>query len=430
MVTCRGLRNSGFGLMSLFAVLLSSHPARSVEFKTGEQVTIAADQVLADDLYMTGDTLTVLGRVEGDVVASGRIVRIEGTVAGDLIAAGQVVVIQGEVLDDVRIAGMTLKLDEGARVGDDVIAAGFSFQSTPGSRVAGDTRVMGYQALIGGEHLQGLEANLIGLEISGTVVGDVEANVESEAGPAWWTQFVQSPVPLPMVDAGLKLTSEARIEGDLSYHATGLASIAEKAAISGEIRHEIKEVPPVPRPSVGQRLGRFIRWIVVLFLVGATLLWLVPDKMKGVGDTVKDRPLASLGWGLVALLGFPVAMILVLVLTLALTMAFGLMTLNKAVALVLVLGGVTGILLAAMLWTAMSYLAPAAAAFGGGRWLLTRGERAEKSRYLSLVVGLILIAMLGMVPIIGAPVRWLVSLIGLGAGALWSVRYRSRGQPS
>ena len=320
MAANRGLRSSRIGLISLFAVLLSSHPARSVEFKTGEQVTIAADEVLADDLYLTGDSLTVLGRVEGDVVASGRIVRIEGTVAGDLIAAGQVVVIQGEVVDDVRIAGMTLKLEEGARIGDDVIAAGFSFESTPCSRVAGDTRLKGYQALIGGEHLQGLEASLIGLEISGNVIGDVEATVESEAGPAWWTQFVQSPVPLPIVDAGLKLTSEARIEGDLSYHATGPASIAEEATISGEIRHEIKEVPPVPRPSVGQRLGRFIRWIVVLFLVGATLLWLVPDKMKGVGDTVTGRPLASLGWGLVALLGFPVAMILVLVLTLALTM--------------------------------------------------------------------------------------------------------------
>lgn len=428
MVGCWKLTVSRVGVVLLLSVLMLSFPAQSVEFKTGEQVTIASDVVIEDDLYMTGDTMTVLGRVEGDVVASGRIVRIEGTVVGDLIAAGQVVVITGEVLDDVRIAGMTLKLAEGARVGDDVIAAGFSFESESDSRVGGDTRLMGYQASIGGEHLQGLEATLVALKISGSVVGNVEANVDSEAGPSWWTRFMQSPVPLPMVDPGLMVTAEARIQGDLSYQSTAAATIAEGAKVSGETRHEVKEVAPVPRLSVGQRIGKFVRWIAVLFLVGATLLWLVPDKMMGVAGTLVDRPLASLGWGLVTLLGFPVAMILVLVLSLALTMAFGLMTLDSAVALVLVLGGVTLILLATKLWATLFYLAPAIAAFAGGRWLLTRDGKAEKNRYLSLLVGLTLLALLGLVPFVGAPIRWLVSLIGLGAGALWSVRYLARTQ--
>ena len=300
---------------SLLSVLLLSVPAPAVEFKTGEQVTIARDQVVEDDLYMTADTMTVLGRVKGDVVASGRIVRIEGTVEGDLIAAGQVVVITGEVLDDVRIAGMTLKLDEGARVGDDVIAAGFSFESATDSQVGGKTRLMGYQASIGGEHLQGLEVTLVGLRISGRVVGNVDANVDTEAGSAWWTRFMQSPVPLPMVDPGLKLTAEAQIQGDVSYKSTGVARIGEGAQITGEIRHEVKEAAPTPHLGVGQRVGKLVRWIAVFFLVGATLLWLVPDKMMGVASTLVDHPLASLGWGLVTLLGFPVAMILVLVLS-------------------------------------------------------------------------------------------------------------------
>ena len=89
MVGCWKLTVSRVGVVLLLSVLMLSFPAQSVEFKTGEQVTIASDVVIEDDLYMTGDTMTVLGRVEGDVVASGRIVRIEGTVVGDLIAAGQ-----------------------------------------------------------------------------------------------------------------------------------------------------------------------------------------------------------------------------------------------------------------------------------------------------------------------------------------------------
>jgi len=62
----------------------------------------------------------------------------------------------------------------------------------------------------------------------------------------------------------------------------------------------------------------------------------------------------------------------------------------------------------------------------GGRFLVTRGGSEEKSHYLSLLVGLALLALLSEVPFIGALVCWLVVLIGLGAGSYWSVRYLAR----
>jgi hypothetical protein len=136
--------------------------------------------------------------------------------------------------------------------------------------------------------------------------------------------------------------------------------------------------------------------------------------------------LASLGWGVVTLLGFPVAMILVLVATLVLAMVFGFMTLGKVAALIVILGLVIEILLGAKMWIAVAFLAPIAAAFAGGRWLLTRGEALEKSRYLSLLVGLVLLVLFSSVPFVGTLVRWLMVLIGLGAGSYWSVRYLGR----
>jgi hypothetical protein len=414
----------------LLAALHLDVPAEAVEFKKGEQVTIAADQIIEDDLYMTGDTVMVQGRVMGDVVASGRVVRIEGTVEGDLIAAGQVVVIAGEVFDDVRIAGMTLKLAERARVGDDLFAAGFSFESAANSEVGGRTNLTGYQALVGGVHHQDLEAALVGLRIEGHIKGRVDATVESDAGPAWWTGFIQSPEPLPAIDPGLTLTAGARVEGDLSYKSKSAAIIADGAQVTGETHHEVKAKEPAQRLTAGQRFGRALRWFAVLFLVGAALLWLVPNKIVGIANTVVDRPLASLGWGVVTLLGFPVAMILILLLTLLLTIAFGLMTLGKAVALILVLGLVIEILLVAKLWIAVSYLVPAIVSFAGARWLLTRGGRVKRNRYLSLLMGLAIFLFLSLIPVLGTVVRWLVVLIGLGASALWSVRYLARSQES
>lgn len=419
----RQFSGSGIWVGGLLAILLLSLPAAAAEFKTGKEVTIAKDEVIEDDLYMTGETMTVKGTVKGDVVASGKVVRIEGVVEGDVMAAGQAVVIDGEVRDDVRIAGMTLKLGEAARVGDDLFAAGFSFESASGSQVAGRTSLTGYQALVAGEHQENLVAALVGLQLDGQVAGNVEAAVESEAGPAWWTQFMQSPVPLPTVDPGLTLGSGARVGGDLSYKSKSAAEVAEGALVTGETQHALAEVAEAPAVRPGQRLAKVLRWFVALYLFGALLLWLLPDKVHGVATAVTDRPVASLGWGIVTLLGFPVAMVLVLVVTLVLAMIFGFMTLGKMAALIVILGLLIEILLGVKLWVAVAFLAPVVVSLAGGRYLTTRGGAVEKSRYLSLLVGLALLAVFSLVPFVGALVRWLVALIGLGAGSYWSVRH-------
>lgn len=406
----------------LLAVLCLTAPAEAAEFKTGERVTISADQVIENDLYASGDTVTVRGRVMGDLVASGRIVRVEGTVEGDLMAAAQVIVISGEVFDDVRIAGMTLKLDEHARVGDDLFAAGFSFESAANSRVGGKTCLSGYQALVGGTHDQGLDAALVGLRIEGHITGPVDVTVKSDAGPAWWTGLLQSPEPIPAVDPGLFLASGSQIEGDLSYKSESPAIIAEGAEVSGESHHE---VTPEERPQAVttlQRIGNALRCFAVLFLVGAALLWLAPGKMAGIASTIVGRPLASMGWGVVVLLGVPTAMILVFLLFLLLTVVFSLMTLGQAVALIVVAGSVIEILLAATLWITLSYLAPAVVSFAGGRWLLTRGRTVERNRYLSLLVGLAILLLFSLIPVLGTVVSCLIALMGLG-GLTLRTRY-------
>lgn len=416
--------------LALAATFLCGHAVCGVELKSGENVMIDAGETIRDDLYMTGDTMTVRGRVLGDVVAAGRMITIEGVVEGDLIAAAQAIVIAGEITDDVRIAGMTLQLGPEARIGDDAFAGGFSFESQPGSRVAGKTGLTGFQAVLGGDHGQGLEASLVGLRIEGWVQGDVDATVESEAGPAWWTRFMRSPVPLPVVEPGLVVTEDARVEGDIRYQSTAAAEIAAGSTVDGVIEQAIPKVAPEPQPTVASRLTTAVRWLLVLLLLGSTLLWLFPDKILGIAETLVDRPAASLGWGFVTLLGFPVAMILLLVLTAVLSMAFGMLSLGPAVALILVVGLLTELALAAKLWVAAFYLAPTLVSFAGGRWLLTRKESGRKGRYLSLLVGLVVLTALVLIPFVGPLVRASVVLLGIGAGSLWSVRYLARTDPT
>ena len=237
---------------------------------------------------------------------------------------------------------------------------------------------------------------------------------------------MQSPVTLPVVEPGLTVEDGAQIEGDITYSSVAEARIGSRAQVTGAIVQQAPKVQPEEEPSFGSRVGAAVRWLVVLFLLGSTLLWLFPDKVVGAADTLVARPTGSLGWGLVALLGFPIAMLLVLVLTAVLTMAFGMLSLGPGAALVLVVGLLAELALAAKLWVAVFYLAPALVSFVGGRWLLKGKSAVERSRYLGLLVGLIILAALILIPFLGAAVRLFVVIVGVGAGALWSLRCLAR----
>jgi hypothetical protein len=80
-----------FASLALLASLLFVSSAWAIETRGGQNVTIGADEVIEDDLYVGAETVTVEGTVRGDLVAAGGTVRMNGTVEGDIISAGQTV---------------------------------------------------------------------------------------------------------------------------------------------------------------------------------------------------------------------------------------------------------------------------------------------------------------------------------------------------
>src|SRR5918997_1351672 len=102
------------------------------------------------------------------------------TRSGDRVVMGSGEEVEGTVDDDARIAGQTLLLRDDARVGDDLISAGFSLESGPGSTVGGTLLYAGYQALLAGNVGEDLKGAMNGLQLSGQVGRDVDANVDGE----------------------------------------------------------------------------------------------------------------------------------------------------------------------------------------------------------------------------------------------------------
>ena len=108
------------------------------EVRQGNEVLIAKDEVIDDDVYIFAQQVTVNGTINGDLVVFGRQIKINGSVDGDLIAAAQQILVNGKVSDDVRIAGQVLTLEDNADLGDDLIAASYSLECTKASQIGGE----------------------------------------------------------------------------------------------------------------------------------------------------------------------------------------------------------------------------------------------------------------------------------------------------
>ncbi len=71
--------------------------------------SLAAGDVIDDDVFATGQQVTIDGTVNGDVFVVGNLVQINGTLNGSLFIVGQKVVVQGQVSGTAYIAAVSLE---------------------------------------------------------------------------------------------------------------------------------------------------------------------------------------------------------------------------------------------------------------------------------------------------------------------------------
>ena len=408
-------------LLSFLAVAAGVSPLGAADFRGGDEVIVAANEVIEDDLYVAGETIRIEGTVRGDVIAAGQQVIISGTVEGDLMACGQAVVVTGRVADDIRMAGMALQLGEGATVGDDVIAAGFSLEAEGGSRVDGGLTMAGFQTALGGSIGDGAQFAGVGLEITGRITGDVDAEVDASVEAPPFMRFMPAPIPLPTVALGLTVADDAEIQGNLTYESSGEGQISPSAVITGDL------VRNAPGPGEVEAAGRAavvlptLQRFLALLVVGLILVWAVPDALRQMADRVTARPLATAGWGLGTLLGAVVAVMVVVLVSVVLAILTGLLSLSSLMGLSVVLGLVTAALVGLGLWITAAFLGPIAVGVAVGQPIqrsLPAGMGPSLIQFL--IRGLVVVVVLGAIPFVGFLVRLAVLVLGLGAVAMWA----------
>jgi hypothetical protein len=401
----------------LLSVILFVTPGWTLDAASGKQVIIAAEQVINDDLYLAGETILLNGTVKGDAVLAAKQITVNGTVEGDLIAAGQVITLNGTVGDDARLAGQVLILQPKTRIADDAIAAGFSMENQAGSTVGGDLSVFANQALLAGTIKQDAIAATNALELRGTVGRNLQVTAVGDPNLVKIPFISQPPVAVTPVKPGLTLTDTSQIGGKVNYKSTVTANISPKTKIAGGIVGEQLEYRTTPAPNpVGEAIWQVQR-LLALFLVGWLLLRFVPNWTQNLAATVKAKPLANLGRGILLFLAVGIGAIAIAAVTVLLTILFAI-TLPSLVPPVLGLGLVANLALAVSFIAFVSFVPQIILSLLAGSWLLQKLQPTTATRQLvALGIGLLGFVLLTVIPVLGAILTLIA--ICLSLGALW-----------
>jgi hypothetical protein len=237
--------------------------------------------------------------------------------------------------------------------------------------------------------------------------------------------FMQGVPSMPSVPLGLTVDEGAHIGGTLNYTSASEWSIPAGVVAGTITRHkpEIKveveeEVVVSPARRAADRFLGHLQRLVTLLLVGLLMVWVVPGWTEKATGALRAKPLPSLGWGVVSIAAFLLAILVILIATILVAVVLGVVTLGGLAGTTVWTGVLTMALLAFFFSIAVAYVTKVVVSFLGGRLILARlkPDWAE-GRIWPLVVGVVLFIIITAIPILG----WLVNLavVLLGLGALW-----------
>jgi hypothetical protein len=327
------------------------------KLRTGDNVSIGADESVEGDLYLIAGTATVDGSVDGDLTVIGGQVTLNGTVTGDVLAIGGSVIVGGSVDGDVRTSGG--QVDLRGETGEDVLAAGGQLTLSSGGSIGGDLMMAGGQAV---------------------VAGSVAGSIEGAAG---------------------------------TYDRTGSVGGTEHVVVD-----ETADEPDEQAEDVTGDIFDALRHFVVLLILGALILWLVPRFLAGAETTLRSRPGPSLLWGVITVVGYVVFVVCALIIVILLAILFGLLSIGSLVFIDVVAGLLAIFTVTFGFVLAVGFIADLVVGFALARLVAREPAPAWWQRFGILAAGAAVVVIITALPIIGGIAKLLVALFGLGAIAL------------
>ncbi len=380
------IRSLMHGLVVGGALLVLALPSAAMasEVRSGTSAVVAPGETLDDDLFATGQTVTIAGRATGDVFATGGTVVVTGTIDGDLIAAAQQVVIDGTVNGDVRAAGAVVTVN--GHVAHSVTGLAQQVNVSSSGRVDGSVIAAGETISAFGPVGRGMTVGGGTVQLSGPVGGNVTT----------WAQT-------------LSLGPSTRIGGNLEYYSERQVE-TPSGTVAGNVKfHQVeREARQAPLLNGLFDFGGLV-WLIGSAILGALVIVLAPRASARAVELGRQQPVQTFGLGLLALCAVPLAAVLIGITLVGIPLAFA---------------------VAALYWLGLMLAWPALGLVVGtevARWV----RRGEPLPVLGLLaIGLIVLHLLTHVPVLGGLVAFLGITFGLGLIVQSFRRWRRPPEPS
>lgn len=359
------------GILILLILSALASPSYAAEFiypkGEAQDVTLGSGEQ-HDNAYVAGLNVFVNSEVTGDLFSAGRTILVNGTVAEDLNAAGESVIVQGGIGGDARLVGSSVTINN--PVAGDVLVAAGKVTIAPAATIGKDLWVAGdgitVNAPINGR------AKIAGgsVTINSKIAGDLDVRgVQLVFGPG------------------------SEVTGKVSYRGPKPAIIQEgsKVSLASIDYTEVQEEKN--RRGGFLSLGYVIK-ILSILLVAWLLVRFVPGKIEQVTQSSTSSPWANLGIGMLGLIVTPILGVILLF---------------------TVLGWYLSVII--LIWyILMLLLAAAAAAILAGGLILRYGlgKPSLAVSWQAAVVGVLTLAVLAAVPVLGPLAIFVLFIIALG----------------
>jgi len=347
------------------------------EIKAAENLLITAP--VTEDAYFAGGNTKIDSEVKGDLYVAGGQVVINNNIGGDLVIAGGKVAVMGNVEGDLRVLGGDVTLL--GNVKEDLIALG------------GNVTV-GNKSVIGGSMVVAIGSLIMD--------GDVKGGMQGALGVLTMGGKVEKDVIISVQDK-MNFTPTAKIMGALKYSSM-IETVIPAGVVGGAIefnKFEGKNNMKFDKDTLLKELTySYIIYKVVSFL-GALLLLLIlvlmcPNMLAKFGEGMKGNGVKAFGVGL-----------LTIILTILGSLLLMATIVGIPVALILLVALFVSFYVAkifASLWIA-SYL------FSFAK---KKGRNIKVKLFFATGLILLLYYIVGIIPIIGWLITFVLFLVGLG----------------
>ncbi len=379
------------GLFFALCVSVFAFQAKAFTAQNKDSVYVAKEEVISSNFFAAGSSITIDGKVQGDVICAGRSIVINGFVDGDVLCAGQSITINGEVRGNVRVAGSSVTIN--GKVARNVMAAGSDVNLGSQAEVGWDMLFAGAFSDIRGTVKRDVDG--VGEKmVMGGVIGRNITLFSGDNDKSRKGDESQDESP------AITIAKTAMINGDLSYTAGRDASIEDGATIKGaKTRHEYM-ITDHDRGQSG--VAGWIWWrVMAIFsalLIGLILVSWLHRPLQVISERMFLKPYATFGYGLLVIFITPIICVLLLMTIIGIPVALMLFA----------------------LWLIMLCIAKIITAIVVGREIMKRRKTLAGSKnniIVAMVVGVVLTYILFSIPIIG----WMLSMIAtaFGVGATW-----------